>query len=212
MWIGALHAVMQSIEMVRLWRQPGSRWRILRAGRWAAWEEGRMTPSTFIARILGPVLVVVGLCLLLEGEAFRVMAGEFLRNSALIYFSGIVTLAIGLAILNVHHVWARDWRVLVTVFGWLALLGGILRLLATSFVQRVGESLIAHRTWPIATAIVVLALGAFLTVMGYQDVWADGKKRPTHRSAAAKSTGSSAPKIAKRPRRKASAARSGHSS
>jgi hypothetical protein len=168
-----------------------------------------MTASTFIARILGPVLVVIGLGLLLGGEAARVMATEFLRSPALIYLSGVITLAAGLAILNVHHVWTRDWRMLVTIFGWLLLVGGIFRLLATSWVQRAGESMIAHRTWPIASAIVVLALGAFLTVMGYQDEWADAKKRPAHRSAAAKSASPPA-RTAKRPRRKLGEARSGH--
>ena len=131
-----------------------------------------MTPSTFVARILGPVLVTVGIGLLLEGDTFRTMADEFLHSAALIYLSGVITLALGLAILNVHHLWVRDWRVLVTIFGWLFLIGGIFRVLAPSLVQRVGEQLIAHQRWPLAGAIVTLALGAFLTVMGYQDAWA----------------------------------------
>lgn len=166
-----------------------------------------MAPSIFIARILGPVLVIVGIGLLLEGETFRAMAGEFLHSSALIYLSAVITLALGLAILNVHHLWVRDWRVLVTIFGWLFLIGGIFRLLAMSVVQRAGESLIAHHRWPIAGAIVTLALGSFLTVMGYQDVWNGGRRRPSHRSSAARSSGS-APRSAKRPRRKAGEARS----
>ena len=120
-----------------------------------------MTPSTYIARILGPVLVIIGLGLLLEGETFRAMAGEFLRSAALVYFSGVATLAVGLAILNVHHLWTRDWRSVITVFGWLAVIGGIFRILAPTLVQTVGESFIAHRRWPIMGAIVTLALGAF---------------------------------------------------
>ena len=160
-----------------------------------------MTPSTFIARILGPVLVIVGIGLLLEGETFRAMAGEFLHSSALIYLSGVMTLAAGLAILNVHHLWTRDWRVFVTIFGWLLLIGGILRILAMSWAQSVGESLIAHRRWPLAGAVVTLALGAFLTVMGYQNAWNGGRRRPSHRSSAARSAGS-ASRSTKRPRRK----------
>ena len=134
-----------------------------------------MTPSIFIARILGPVLLIIGIGLLLEGDSFRAMAGEFLRDQGLIYVTGILTLAAGLAILNVHHVWTRDWRVLITIFGWLFLIGGIMRILAMSMAQRVGESVIAHQRWPLAGAIVTLALGAFLTVMGYQDVWDGGR-------------------------------------
>jgi hypothetical protein len=168
-----------------------------------------MTPSTFIARILGPVLVIVGIGLLLEGDTLRTMADEFLHSAALIYLSGVITLAVGLAILNVHHLWVRDWRVLLTILGWLFLIGGIFRVLAPSLVQRVGEPLIAHQRWPLAGAIVTLALGGFLTVMGYQDVWGGGQRRPSHRSSAARSA-RPASRSAKRPRRKAGEARSSH--
>ena len=166
-----------------------------------------MTPSTFIARILGPLLVVIGLCLLFEGDAFRVMAGEFVRNAGMIYFSGIVTIAVGLAILNVHHLWTRDWRSVITLFGWLCVIGGIFRILAPTLVQRIGESFIAHQRWPIMGAIVTLALGAFLSVMGYQDIW-QGKRRVHHRTSAAKSS-TAASRSVKRPRRKSGETREG---
>ena len=107
-----------------------------------------MTPSTFIARILGPVLVIIGLGLLLEGETFRAMAGEFLRSAALVYFSGVATLAFGLAILNVHHLWTRDWRSVITVFGWLSVIGGIFRILAPTFGAEGGR--VVHRSSALA--------------------------------------------------------------
>jgi hypothetical protein len=91
----------------------------------------------------------------------------------------------------------------------LLLVGGILRILVISWAQSMGESLIAHRRWPLAGAVVTLALGSFLTVMGYQDTWNGGRRRPSHRSSAARSSGS-ASRSAKRPRRKAGEARSSH--
>lgn len=160
-----------------------------------------MTASAFIARILGPMLVIMGIGLLLEGETFRVMAGEFLRSSALIYLSGIIALVAGLAILNVHHVWVRDWRVIITIFGWLALIGGIFRILATSWVQRMGEAAIAHPRWSVVGAVITIVLGAFLTVMGYQDVWNETARPPRRRASPAKNAGSPT-RSAKRPRRK----------
>ena len=166
-----------------------------------------MTASAYIARILGPILVIVGLGLLLEGETFRAMAGEFIRSAALVYFSGVATLALGLAILNVHHLWTRDWRSVITLFGWLCVIGGIFRILAPTLVQRIGESFIAHQRWPIMGAIVTLALGAFLAVMGYQDIW-QSKRRVHHRTSAAKSS-TAASRSVKRPRRKSGETREG---
>ena len=118
-----------------------------------------MTPSDIHrAHPLGPVLLIIGIGLLLEGDSFRAMAGgEFLRDQGLIYVTGLPTLAAGLAILNVHHVWSRDWRVAHHhIFGWLFLIGGIMRIPAMSMAQRVGE--FGHR----ASALATLA-GAIVT-------------------------------------------------
>src|SRR5262249_4437909 len=169
-----------------------------------------MTASTFIARILGPVLVMIGIGLLLEGDNFRAMADEFLHSTALIYLSGVITLALGLAMLNVHHVWAHDWRVLVTIFGWLFLIGGIFRLLAPSLVQRIGESLIAHHRWPFAGAIVTLSRGVFLTVMGYRDGGGGGEGRGVHPRSRAGGGSGGASRSPKRPRRKGGEPRPPH--
>ncbi len=48
-----------------------------------------MTASTFIARILGPLLVVIGIGLFVEGGSFAAIAGDFVQNGALIYLSGL---------------------------------------------------------------------------------------------------------------------------
>ena len=159
-----------------------------------------MTPSAYIARILGPVLVIIGLGLLLEGETFRAMAGEFLRSAALVYFSGVATLA-----------WASPSSMCIISGRAIgeasspcsagssssAASSGSWRLTSC---RRIGESFIAHRRWPIMGAIVTLALGGFLSVMGYQDIW-QAKRRVHHRTSAAKSSGA-ASRSAKRPRRK----------
>lgn len=155
-----------------------------------------MTPSTFIARILGPLMVVVGLGLLIQTHSFRLMAIEALRNPANIYFSGFVTLAAALAILNVHNLWVRDWRVIITIFGWLGLIGGIFRILATSFVQNIGLEILTRPRGLVVGAVIGLVIGGYLSIMGYQDIWneartgkprhgasADAAKPPTTRSA-----------------------------
>ena len=165
--------------------------------------------SLFLARLLGPIFVAIAVGVLVNGAVFRAIAEEGLRSHALIYLTGLFAITAGVAILLNHNVWVADWRVLITIFGWLFLIGGIMRILAMSMAQRVGESVIAHQRWPLAGAIVTLALGAFLTVMGYQDVWGGGERRPSHRVSAARSA-RPASRSGKRPRRKAGEARPPH--
>ena len=48
------------------------------------------------------------------------MIAEIVISPTLVYFSGLLALLAGLAILNVIGQWIVDWRVIITVFGWLS--------------------------------------------------------------------------------------------
>jgi hypothetical protein len=128
-----------------------------------------MTSSHFIARLVGPVFVVSGAFMLLNGDAFRAMVEEFLKSPALIYFAGFLALLGGLAIVNVHNSWNWGWPLIVTVLGWLAVIGGIVRMVAPQFVQAVGAAIFPQTAVMIAFAVVILALGGFLSFKGYSE-------------------------------------------
>ena len=57
-----------------------------------------MTTSTYLARLIGPVLLVAAVGALLNREAYKAMAQEFLRSPALIYLSGVLTMLAGVAV------------------------------------------------------------------------------------------------------------------
>ena len=128
-----------------------------------------MDSSHFIARLVGPVFVVSGAAMLLNGDAFRAMVEEFLHSPALIYLAGFLALLGGLAIVNVHNSWNWGWPLIVTVLGWLAVIGGIVRMVAPQFIQAIGAAIYTQTAAMIAVAVVILALGGFLSFKGYSD-------------------------------------------
>jgi amino acid transporter len=89
-----------------------------------------------------------------------------------------------------------DWRAIITVLGWLGIVRGIASLLFPVQVQSVGERMVGSHTGLIIGAAITVALGAVLSFMGYEDLWAE-HRRPRR---AAASTGSRS--SAKRPRRR----------
>ena len=135
-------------------------------------ESGKMPASRYIARLMGPVLLVMGIGmvvgLMTEGDSYAALMKEFVGSRALIFLMGALTLAPGLAIVNAHNLWVPDWRVVVTVLGWLFIFRGILALVFPTLVQRLGEDVSVGRTGIVAGAVVTLVLGAFLSVMGYR--------------------------------------------
>ena len=128
-----------------------------------------MQTSRFLARLIGPFLVAIGAGLLVNTDAFAAMAEEFLKSHALIFISGLLTLTAGLAIVNTHNIWAADWRVIITIFGWLGVIGGALRIVFPQLVAQIGTAMLAQRGAVVGAWIVVLLLGLWLSYLGYLD-------------------------------------------
>ena len=126
-----------------------------------------MNTSTYIARLIGPLFLIMGLGMVVEGDTVRALSQEFLSNLSLIYLAGMLALIAGLAIVNAHNLWVADWRILITILGWLSVIAGIIRLLFPGKVQSLGAGLISHPHAMLIGGIVVLVLGAILASAGY---------------------------------------------
>ncbi len=126
-----------------------------------------MSTSILIARLIGPILVVAGLAALINPKLLQDVGREFLANRALIFMGGVLALLAGLAIVNTHNIWSGGWPVVITVIGWLAVLGGIIRMGFPGLAKALGEDLMARATLLRVASGLQAALGAFLMVVGY---------------------------------------------
>ena len=127
-----------------------------------------MQGSMFLARLLGPLFIVIGVGMLVNQSIYDMMIGEFLHSSALIYLSGLLSLLGGLAIVNVHNSWRLQWTLIITVLGWLLLIGGIMRIVLPRFIVTIGTTIYATHAAIIIVSIIALGVGGVLTYMGYR--------------------------------------------
>lgn len=126
-----------------------------------------MLTSVYLARLIGPVMVAIGLGALINAATFRAIIDDFLKRPALMYLSGLIIMPAGLAIALSHRVIAPDWRLLITLIGWLMLIGGALRIAFPDTVSRFGRDLIGRPRFLTIVAAIWLLIGAILTVAGY---------------------------------------------
>jgi hypothetical protein len=128
-----------------------------------------MTTSKLIAGLLGPTLIANAVAVLLNLAAWRGLSEQFTRDPVLIYIVGVAVFVGGLAIVRSHNVWTRGWPVVVTIFGWLMVLAGLVRMLFP--VQLAAEIavgvILAPGVLP-GAAIVQLLLGAFFSYEAYR--------------------------------------------
>lgn len=126
-----------------------------------------MGNSVFLAKLIGPVVLAVAIGIFVNGATYRLLADEFLRSRALIYLSGLMIMMGGLAIVLTHNVWRADWPVIITIIGWLAVIGGAVRIIAPQGTERVGRRILKEKHGLTIGGVVWAAVGAILCVFGY---------------------------------------------
>jgi hypothetical protein len=123
--------------------------------------------SFYLARLLGPVLVVVGIGMLLDPSAYLAVVADVMRNSALLYFASALGLLGGVALVLAHNVWEVSWRVIITLLGWVSILDSASWILLRGPVERFWSPLLSSTALPIWGGAIVLLLGAVLSYFGY---------------------------------------------
>jgi hypothetical protein len=126
-----------------------------------------MQTSLFVAKLLGPVFLVVGAALLSRPEAFRALLREFVASGVLMYLAGFLGLLGGLALLIVHNVWALDWRLVITLIGWASLVRALVTIFRPQAIVSIADRLIEYKGAFRAAAVIDLVIGAALSYFGY---------------------------------------------
>jgi uncharacterized membrane protein HdeD (DUF308 family) len=83
-----------------------------------------------------------------------------------VYLSGVLMFAAGLAVVRAHNVWARNWTVLVTLTGWFLLLLGLIRMFAAGQYRSAAGGDGSRVFMALESALLVVALA--LTYQGFR--------------------------------------------
>jgi len=125
-----------------------------------------MSSSKFIAGLIGPLFLAIGAAMLFNSGMFTGMVSQLAQNYGIVFLAGVIGLLGGLAILRFHNIWSADWRVIITIFAWLSVIGGAARMVIPNEAAAIAQSIV-NVAWLPYFAALPLALGAFLTFKGY---------------------------------------------
>ena len=126
-----------------------------------------MQTSIFLARLLGPALLIMGAGILINQAYYRGMTREFVASRPLFHLAAVVGVVAGLAIVLVHNVWEPNWRVLITLLGWINLVRGALSILLPEQGFAMGGRMMASKNMPMLAGIVAGLIGLTLCYFGY---------------------------------------------
>lgn len=126
-----------------------------------------MENSILLARFIGPYIVVIGISLLLNLKYYQSIMESFFRNLALVYITGLITFVAGLAVVLFHNIWTMDWRIIITLFGWNALIKGVVLVVFPGASAKMTDRFVKNIKLVAIPWAIMLAIGIFLIAKGY---------------------------------------------
>jgi hypothetical protein len=125
-----------------------------------------METSILIAKILATVYFSFFLGLMFSRKYYKKELPKLVDNSAYIILGGFMAIVFGFLILEFHNYWNSDWTVVITIFGWLSLIKGILLIVFPQMFTAFKTTILKAGN-QIYILILLLILGVFFGYFGF---------------------------------------------
>ena len=122
--------------------------------------------SVFLAKILGLLGAVATLTIMINYKDYLKIEENAVKNSANIYLSGFLFLIFGVLLIIGHQLWVWDWRVIITIIGWLIFAKGIIRIFFPKKVKKLIQKKRHNRVFFLAEFIVFI-ISLYLIYRGF---------------------------------------------
>ncbi len=123
--------------------------------------------DTRIFQIFSLVYLAVGIGILINPDFYKKLFEDFTEDTTALYFGGVAALVIGYLILAFHNTWTKDYSVIITVIGWIALIKGILIIVRPKLMIALTKAIAAKENFLKIEAIAIVIIGLALAFLGF---------------------------------------------
>lgn len=129
--------------------------------------EAEAATTRFCARIVGPLMLIVGAVVIARMDALPLLIPAILQDGPLAFIAGMFTLICGLVLLAAHHHWSSAAAILLSVLAILTIVRGVTLMFAPSFLAGLANTFLNLGPGALLAGVVALAAGAWLTFVGW---------------------------------------------
>jgi len=98
-----------------------------------------METSIFLAKVIGLFGAISTIAIIIRYRLHLAIEEDAVKSPTLVVLSGFIFLMLGIILTVGHQVWAPDWRIVITILGWMVLAKGIMRTLFPETVKKMIE-------------------------------------------------------------------------
>ncbi|MBS3992397.1 MAG: hypothetical protein KGZ87_01605 [Bacteroidetes bacterium] len=118
-----------------------------------------MEKSFILAEFWGWYLILFFTIIMINTKRVKQMY-EYVKDEKLLFIISLIAIIIGLINIMMHNLWTSDWRIIITLFGWIALLKGIIFF---SYPKLVNQKILSYwLKWFPFLMVFMLFLGLYL--------------------------------------------------
>lgn len=129
--------------------------------------EAQAASTRFAARVIGPIMGIIGAVVLLRFDNLVLMMPAILQNAQLSFITGIFTLIVGLILLAAHHHWNSAASIAVSVISVLTIVRGVVLMLAPEIAAGVATQMLHAGAGALIAGAIAIAIGLWLTFVGW---------------------------------------------
>jgi hypothetical protein len=126
-----------------------------------------MELSLFLAQLFGLTLAIFAGIALFRPGLVRGAINEFGRSKSVTWLYSLLGIIGGLSVVLTHNVWIAGWPVIITIFGWAALIKGVLFLVSPALLRDMGLSIYDSPGRTKVILLLVGLLGLYLAGVGF---------------------------------------------
>jgi hypothetical protein len=120
-----------------------------------------------IFQLLGLIYAAAGIRGVIDREAYRDILKDSIDSPALYYSFGLLALVVGFLLVAFHNEWSMSWSVIITIFGWIALIEGILIIALPALFLKISAWMVKKDSFLRVYAFVALILGVLFLLLGF---------------------------------------------
>lgn len=129
--------------------------------------ETQAAATRFCARVVGPLLIIVGAVVLTRFNDMVLLIPGILGNGPLAFVTGVFTLICGLVLIAAHHHWNSPPAIAISLIAVLTIVRGVTLLLAPSLLTGLVHTFLNLGPGALVAGAIALLLGAWLTFVGW---------------------------------------------
>ncbi len=120
-----------------------------------------MEITIFLAKFWGSLFMILGAMSIGVKLLGRII--EYTEDKTITISTGYITFLLGLGTVVAHNIWVADWRVAITILGWVTLFKGIEKI---GFPDRVNKKAQMFKGSQVLWGGIIFLIGAFIFLIG----------------------------------------------